>query len=51
MFSAEPAIELGTDEEFTVVLGSSGREIPVASNETIASALRKAGIGVETECE
>ncbi len=51
VFSAEPAAPRSSDEGFTVVLESSGREIPVAAGETIMSALRKAGVYVDSECE
>lgn len=39
------------DGEFTVVVGSTGRRIPVPKTQTMLAALRDAGLTMKSECE
>ena len=43
--------DVAGDAEFVVVQSSTGRRIPVASDQTMLAALRSAGIDMKSECE
>jgi vanillate O-demethylase ferredoxin subunit len=49
-FNAE-VVRLDTDVEFSVLLASSGKTIPVAPDKTIVEALSQAGVEIPTSCE
>jgi vanillate O-demethylase ferredoxin subunit len=49
-FNASPEPDAARSQ-FVVVLASTGREIPVGADESILSALRDAGLSLESECE
>ncbi|WP_322101895.1 PDR/VanB family oxidoreductase [Paraburkholderia sp. J41] len=54
-FFAPPAASASAAQpggcEFVVVQNSTGREIPVREDQTMLSALREAGVSVQSECE
>jgi ferredoxin-NADP reductase len=49
-FNASPEPD-GARSQFVVILASTGREVPVGTDESILSALRDAGLSLESECE
>ena len=49
-FNASPEPDRARSQ-FVVVLASTGREIPVGADQSILSALRDAGLSLESECE
>lgn len=49
-FGAE-VVHVGTDKEFVVELAKSGMQVTVQKNQSIATALRKQGVVIQTSCE
>lgn len=50
-FTAEPILDFTVNNEFTVKIASTGQLIPIASEQTVTSALEKCGIVIDVSCE